>query len=116
LISQSEAFTLLSRWQVNKTDLRVSAQLPEIHFDLMALIDRVDWPLVGLDLAYRGHVELRFDPSWGYEFGTPDLIPSEERSGESPSGSRRYEFGENVIAIGPDRSRVFFMEIVKPLE
>jgi hypothetical protein len=117
LVSQSEAFDLLRRFAENKTDLRVRAEMPEFQFDFMASINRVDEPLIGLDLAYRGYAEFRFDGSWGYGFAAPaSSTPLDNRVGESSSGSRRYEFGEMVAAVKSDHSFVLFVEVVRPVE
>jgi hypothetical protein len=117
VVSQSEAFDLLRRWKSNETELRVRAEMPEFQFDFMASVKRVDEPIVGLDLKYRGYVEFRFDGDWGYDFTAPaSSTPLEDRVGESSGGSRQYEFGEMVAAVKADHSFVIFIEVVKPVE
>jgi len=112
--SQPEAFLLFCRWRDERTRLRLEAKLGVMSFDFEAVLDRVEEPLIGLRLADCGFIEFIFDDTWIFYFGAPDAIgaPIQERIGGSPVASKRYEFGETIIARRTTGSHMLFMEIV----
>jgi hypothetical protein len=116
VISQSEVFGLFQRWRDNGTPLRVDAQFPGIsRLSLETVIARVEEPLVGIDLADHGYIELLFVENWRYEFGALDAVGSSLSAhlGMSSNRSKTYEFGEVIAAVRPEHIYIVFMEIIR---
>ena len=119
VLSQSEVFALFRRWQDNSTQLRVDAQFHGIsRLSIETVIARVEEPLIGVDLAHHGYIELLFVENWRYEFGAPDAMRSAkpDRLGMSSSRSKTYEFGEMITAVGAEHTYILFMEIIRTVK
>jgi hypothetical protein len=59
VLSQSEVFGLFRRWHDNRTMLRVDAQFHGIsRLSIETVIARVEAPLIGVNLADHGYIEL----------------------------------------------------------
>jgi hypothetical protein len=119
VLSQSEVFCLFRRWQDNRTQLRVDAQFPGIsRLSIETVIARVEEPLIAVDLADHGYIELLFVEKWRYEFGAQDAMRSAltDRLGRSSSRSKTYEFGEMISAIRAGHTYILFMEIVRTVK
>ena len=77
MLSDSEVFGLFRRWQDNRTQLRIDAQFHGVsRLSIETVIARVEEPLIGVDLADHGYIELLFVENWRYEFGAPDAMRS----------------------------------------
>jgi hypothetical protein len=117
MIDESAAFSVFRKWRdaESPTTLRVDATLGVMSFSFECTLMRVDEPLVGFLLDDCGFIEFRFDSGWGFDFVAADAARAEieERIGDSPLGSRRYEFGEVIVAIRGTDSRMLFLEIVR---
>ena len=76
---------------------------------------RVEEPLLGFLLADCGFTEFRFDETWTFDFMALDAarVELEERIGNSPLGTRRYEFGEVIVATRTTGSRMILAEVVR---
>ena len=119
MLSQSEVFGLFRRWQDNRTQLRVDAQFHGIsRLSIETVIARVEEPLIGVDLADHGYIELLFVEKWRYEFGSPDAMRSAltDRMGMSSSRSKTHEFGEMITAVGAEHTYILFMEIIRTVK
>jgi hypothetical protein len=119
MVSQSEAFDLFQRWQDNNTQLRIDANFPGVsRVSVETVIARVEEPLVAVDLADRGYIELLFIADWHFEFGAHDAMRSvlKDRVGASSSRLKAYEFGEIIAAVKTDHTYILFMEIVRTVK
>jgi hypothetical protein len=57
--------------------LRVDAQFHGVsRLSIETVIARVESPLIGVDLADHGYIELLFVENWRYEFGAADAMRS----------------------------------------
>jgi len=91
MVSQSEVFDLFRRWQDNRTQLRIDADFPGVsRLSIETVIARVEEPLIGVDLAKSGYIELLFVENWHFEFGAHDAMRTRltDRTGASSSRSR----------------------------
>jgi hypothetical protein len=81
-------------------------------------IARVESPLIGVDLADHGYIELLFVENWRYEFGAPDAMRSAltDRLGMSSTRSKTYEFGEMISAVRAEHTYILFMEIIRTVK
>jgi hypothetical protein len=119
VLSQSEVFGLFRRWQDNMTPLRVDAQFHGVsRLSIETVIARVEEPLIGVDLADHGYIELLFVENWRYEFGAPDAMRSAltYRLGMSSTRSKTYEFGEMISAVRAEHTYILFMEIIRTVK
>jgi hypothetical protein len=119
VVSQSEAFDLFRRWQDNNTQLRIDANFPGVsRLSIETVFARVEEPLVAVDLADRGYIELLFIDSWRFEFGSHDAMRSvlKDRVGASSSRLKAYEFGEIIVACKTNHTYILFMEIVRTVK
>lgn len=115
MLHSSVAFSLFRKWRDALTTLRVDTELGVISFSLECTLMRVDEPLVGFFLADCGFIEFRFDETWTFDFMALDAarVELDERKGDSPLKTRRYEFGEVVVATRTTGSRMIFAEVVR---
>jgi hypothetical protein len=113
---RSDVFEVFKSWQAKGTQLRVDAQIQQSNLSVEGTVQRVEEPIVSVDLAYRGYVEFTFEDAW--HFGYPDstTAPLDDRSGGASRKSRQYEFGEMILAVNIDRHYILFMEILRALD
>jgi hypothetical protein len=119
VVSQSEAFDLFRRWQDNRTHLRVDANFPGVsRLSIETVIARVEEPLIGVDLADHGYIELLFVENWRFEFGAHDAMRKllSDRVGASSSRLKAYEFGEIIAASKTNHTYILFLEIVRTVK
>jgi hypothetical protein len=119
VVSQCEAFDLFRRWRDNRTQLRIDANFPGVsRLSIETVIARVEEPLVAVDLADHGYIELLFVDSWRFEFGAHDAMRTvlNDRVGASSSRLKAYEFGEIIAAIKTNHTYILFMEILRTVE
>jgi hypothetical protein len=119
VVSQSEVFDLFRRWQDNRTHLRVDANFPGVsRLSIETVIARVEEPLIGVDLADHGYIELLFVENWRFEFGAHDAMRNvlSDRVGASSSRLKAYEFGEIIAASKTNHTYILFLEIVRTVE
>ena len=115
-MNQGSAFSVFRKWRDNLTTLRVDTELGVISFSLECTLMRVEEPLLSFLLADCGFIEFRFDESWVFDFVALDAlrVEMEKRVGDSPLGTRRYEYGEGVIATRVKTgSRMILAEVVR---
>jgi hypothetical protein len=69
----------------------------------------------GFFLADCGFIEFRFEETWTFDFMALDAarVELDERKGDSPLKTRRYEFGEVIVATRTTGSRMIFAEVVR---
>jgi hypothetical protein len=119
MVSQSEVFDLFRRWRDNRTQLRIDANFPGVsRLSIETVIDRVEEPLVAVDLADRGYIELLLIDSWRFDFGSHDAMRSvlTDRIGASSSRLMAYEFGEIIAAMKADHTYILFLEIIRTVK
>ncbi len=119
MVSQSEAFDLFRGWQGNRTQLRIDADFPGVsRLSIETVNARVEEPLLAVDFADRGYIELLFVENWRFEFGAHDAMRSTptQRVGASSSRLKTYEFGEVIAAVKANHTYLLFMEIIRTLE
>jgi hypothetical protein len=119
MVSQSEAFDLFRRWQDNRTHLRVDANFPGVsRLSIETVIARVEEPLIGVDLANHGYIELLLVENWLFEFGAHDAMRGllTDRVGASSSRLKAYEFGEIIAAMKADHTYILFLEIIRTVK
>jgi hypothetical protein len=119
VVSQSEAFDLFRRWQGNSTQLRIDANFPGVsRLSIETVIARVEEPLIGVDLADHGYIELLLVEDWRFDFGSHDAMRSvlKDRVGASSSRLKAYEFGEIIVASKTNHTYILFMEIVRTVK
>ena len=121
MIEPSVVFSLFRKWRDAPTVVRADAELAgAISFSFECTVVRADNPLVSLGLADCGFIEFVLGDTWGFDFMALDVLRIElnKRTGKSPLGDRRYEFGEVIVAvrtIGSTRSWMRFAEVVREL-
>ena len=118
MIDRATVFSVFRKWRdaAPPTKLRADAELGRVQFSFECSIRRADNPLLALTLEDCGFIELVFDDTWGFDFLSFDSLRlnSDERLGKSPLGERRYEFGEQIVAVrGGTGGRMLFAEIVR---
>jgi hypothetical protein len=119
VVSQSEVFDLFRRWQDNGTQLRIDANFPGVsRLSIEAVIARVEEPLIGVDLADHGYIELLLVEKWRFEFGSHDAMRGvlTDRVGASSSRLKVYEFGEMISAIKANHTYILFIEIIRTVK
>jgi hypothetical protein len=81
-------------------------------------IARVESPLIGVDLADHGYVELLFVENRRYDSGAPDAMrsPLTDRLSMSSTRSKTYEFGEMISAVRAEHTYILFMEIIRTVK
>ena len=86
-------------------------------FSIECTLMRAEQPLVGFLLANCGFIEFIFDATWTFDLIALDTVRTklEERAGDSPLGTRRYEFGEAIIATRTTGTRMIFAEVIREL-
>jgi len=115
MITQASAFSIFRKWRDNITTLRVDTELGVISFSLECTLMRIEEPLLGFFLADCGFIEFLFDKTWTFDFMALDVacIELDKRLGNSPLGTRRYEFGEVIVATRTTGSRMILAEVVR---
>jgi hypothetical protein len=120
VIDQATAFSVFRKWRDASppTRLRADAELGKVQFSFACSVRRAEEPLLALTLEGCGFIELVFDGTWGFDFLSFDALrlAPEKRTGKSPLGERRYEFGEQVVAARKDSGGFMFLaEVVREL-
>jgi len=113
-----EMFSLLRRWREGSVVLRADGREGPLRFFVEGVVDCAEDPLLRLNLFDCGFMEFTFDKTWQFEFGAPDAmkVPLDERTGQSSSASKHYEFGEMIIAASSSGARVLLVEIVRGVD
>jgi len=115
-MDQASAFSVFRNWRDNLTTLRVDTELGVMSFSLECTLMRVEEPLLSFLLADCGFIEFRFDETWVFQFISLDALRVEmaKRVGDSPLATRRYEYGEGVVAERVKTgSRMILGEVVR---
>ncbi|MGA3101597.1 MAG: hypothetical protein ABSD61_07030 [Terracidiphilus sp.] len=116
LIDKDDAFALLAGWRDRGAFLRVRAELFPAIFDLEGTIEKVDSPVVALDVKDRGNAVVLLKDGWHFATGGPESQRGniQDAVGRSSSNKKQYEFGKTLVASKRDGSRhcVLFMEIL----
>jgi hypothetical protein len=119
VVSQFEVFDLFRRWQDNRTQLRIDANFPGVsRLSIETVIARVEEPLIGVDLANHGYIELLLVEDWRFQFDAHDAMRSllPDRLGASSSRLKTYEFGEIIAAMKANHTYILFMEIIRTVK